>query len=142
MDFANVSAGPIVTILGGLTLLIAVDALLGSISAAAAGAFKWEYLYAVGRTKGAVLARVAILLGAGTATNFLDFSLFGLDADPFTVLGMGLAAPLAASTIASIAGNIGTVSSGDATTPQGIDPPSVPVDDIAEDTVTDEGTGG
>lgn len=111
------------TLMGTLTLLVAVDVLLGAASAAAGGSFSWEYLYAVGRTKGLVLFQVAVLSFASVATDFLDFELVGLDADPFVILSLPLAITLAASTIASIADNIGKK---DATAPQGVAPVSTP----------------
>lgn len=109
-------------VLGGLALLIAVDTILGSISAFQGGAFKWEYLYAVIQTKGAAFVRVATLLAAGYVTPWLNFELIGLDMDPFTLLGTGFAGTLAASLMASILGNIGNA---DKTAPQGVSPVNV-----------------
>lgn len=110
-------------VLGGLALLIAVDTILGSVSAAQGGSFKWEYVYAVIQSKGAAFVRVATLLAAGAATNWLNFSALGMDTDPFTLLGTGFAATLAASTLASIMGNVGK--GGDTTAPQGVSPVNV-----------------
>lgn len=118
----NADFGLLGTVLGGLALLIAVDTVLGSISAWQGGAFKWEYVYAVIQSKGAAFVRVATLLIAGTATNWLDFSAFGMDSDPFTLLGVGFATTLAASLLASIMGNIGHA---DKTAPQGVSPVNV-----------------
>lgn len=111
-----------VTILGGSALLVLIDTALGVASAVAGGTFKLEFLYAVGRTKGLVLTQIAILLGAGFATPLFNFELLGIEADPFSALAVGLAAPLALSTIASIADNIGKK---DVTVPQGIDAAAV-----------------
>ena len=120
MDFNNIDTGLISATLGTLTLLTLVDTVLGAIAAAAGGTFNWEMLYAVGRTKGAVLARIALLLGAGAISPIFDFTVIGIEADPFTALGLALAVPLAASLIASIADNVGKK---DTTAPQGVDQP-------------------
>ena len=120
MDFNNIDTGLISATLGALTLLTLVDTILGAISAASGGTFSWEMLYAVGRTKGAVLARIALLLGAGAVSPIFDFTVIGIEADPFTALGLGLSVPLAASLVASIANNIGK---SDTTAPQGVDQP-------------------
>jgi len=108
-----------ITILGGSALLVLIDTVLGAASAVAGGTFKWEFLYAVGRTKGLVLTQIAILLGAGFATKLFNFSILGIDADPFSAIAAGLALPLAASTLASIANNVGKK---DTTAPQGVTP--------------------
>lgn len=118
----NADFGLLGPVLGGLALLIAVDTILGSISAVQGGAFKFEYLYAVIQTKGAAFVRVATLLIAGAATNWLEFSALGMDSDPFTLLGVGFATTLAASLLASIMGNIG---SADTSAPQGVAPVNV-----------------
>jgi hypothetical protein len=123
MDFASIDFGAIGATLGTLGLLLAVDTVLGAAAAAAGGTFKWEYLYAVGRTKGVVMFQIAILMLAGAATPFADFEVLGVQTDPFTALALGLAAPLAASLVASIGDNIGKK---DATAPQGVTP-EVPV---------------
>ena len=119
IDFTTLVA----PILGGLLLLLVVDTVLGAASAAAGGTFQWEYLYAVGRTKGLVLFQIAVLLLAGAATTFFNFEVVGIQTDPFSALGTGLAIPLALSLISSIQDNIGK---SDTTAPQGIEPP-VPV---------------
>jgi len=103
-------------------LLVVVDTAFGIASAAAGQSFTWEYLYAVGRTKGLVLFQIAVLLFAGYATPFFNFELLGLEMDPFTVMGMGLAGPLALSLIGSIADNVGKK---DTTAPQGVSPVNV-----------------
>lgn len=109
-------------LLGVLTLLLVVDVVLGAASALAGGSFAWEYLYAVGRTKGLVLFQVAVLSFASVATDILDFTLIGVDTDPFTVLSLPLAGTLGASLIGSIANNIGKR---DTTAPQGVSPVNV-----------------
>lgn len=119
MDFSNINPSFPLTILGGLTLLVAVDWLLGAASAMQGGTFKWEYLYAVLGTKGSALFKIAVLLLAGMVSPFLHFDLLGLDVDPFTSIGLGFAVPLAASTVASILDNIGKA---DRTAPQGVAP--------------------
>lgn len=119
MDFGHIDATVPIAVLSALTLAIAVDWILGAISAAQGGTFKWEYLYAVALTKGAALFRIAVLLLAGAVSPFFRFDLLGIDADPFTVLGMALAVPLAASTLASIVDNAGKR---DLTAPQGVAP--------------------
>lgn len=111
------------TMIGTLTLLLIVDVVLGSAAAVTGGSFTWEYLYAVGRTKGLVLFQVAVLQFASVATEFLDFELVGLEADPFSLLSIPLAVTLAGSLVASIANNIGKR---DATAPQGVSPVSEP----------------
>ena len=110
------------TLIGTLTLLLVVDVVLGAAAAFAGGSFSWEYLYAVGRTKGLVLFQVAVLSFASVATDFLDFTLVGLDVDPFILLAMPLAVTLATSLIASIANNVGKR---DTTAPQGVSPVNV-----------------
>lgn len=125
MEF-NADFGLLGPVLGGLALLIAVDTILGSVSAMQGGAFKFEYLYAVIQSKGASFVRVATLLVAGTVTPWLDFAAFGMESDPFTLLGTGFAATLAASLLASIIGNVGK---SDITVPDGITTVSVPVPD-------------
>lgn len=119
MDFSHIDPGLTVPILGILFLLVAVDTILGAVSAFQGGTFKWEYLYAVVLTKGAALTRVAVLLLAGAVTPFLHFELLGLETDPFTAIGIGFATPLAASLLASIVDNIGKA---DVTAPQGVAP--------------------
>lgn len=123
MNFNAIDFGPLFATLGGLALLIVVDTVLGSMSAWQGGSFKWEYLYAVIQSKGAAFVRVAVLLVAGAATQFLDFSVLGLELDPFTAVGSGFAALLAASLAASIFDNIGKQ---DATAPQGVAPVAQP----------------
>ncbi len=122
MDFANIDFGSIGAVLGMLGLLLLVDTAFGIGSAVAGGTFKFEFLYAVGRTKGLVMFQIAVLLLAGAATPFADFKILGLESDPFTALGLGLAVPLALSLIASIQDNIGKK---DVTVPQGIEPVAV-----------------
>lgn len=122
MDF-TFDPGVTGPIIGGLFLLVVVDTILGSVSAIQGHAFKFEYLYAVVLTKGAGLFRVATLLLAGAITPVLDLKLIGLDANPFTALGLGFAVPLAASLLASIVGNLGQA---DITAPQGVAPVNVP----------------
>ena len=115
----GIDFGPLGATLGTLLLLLALDTILGVASAVAGGTFKMEFLYAVGRTKGLVMFQIAALLLAGAATPFADFNLLGLDTDPFTLLGLGLAGPLALSLLASIQDNIGKK---DETVPQGVTP--------------------
>ncbi len=122
MDLSGITSSLPATVLSALILLVLVDTALGAASAAAGGSFSWEYLYAVGRTKGLVLFQIAVLMFAGYATTFFNFELLGLDMDPFTVMGMALAAPLALSLVASIADNVGKK---DTTAPQGVSPVNV-----------------
>lgn len=117
------------SVLGGLVLLLVVDTVLGAAAAAAGGTFKWEFLYAVGRTKGLVLFQVAVLMLAGAATPYFNFNVLGMDTDPFSMLGLGLAIPLAASLVASITDNVGKR---DATPPQGVENPFDPNEPVVE----------
>ena len=110
------------TLVATLTVLLVVDTILGAVAAWAGGSFSWEYLYAVGRTKGLVLFQIAVLSFASVSTTLLDFNIVGLDTDPFALLSMPLAISLAASLIASIANNIGKR---DTTAPQGVSPVNV-----------------
>jgi hypothetical protein len=122
MDITGITSSLPATIMRGLILLLVVDTALGAASALAGGSFAWEYLYAVGRTKGLVLFQIFVLMFAGYATPLFNFDLLGLDMDPFTLLGMGLAIPLASSLIASIGNNVGKR---DITAPQGVSPVNV-----------------
>lgn len=122
MDLSALTTSLPATVLSGLILLLVVDTALGAASSLAGGSFAWEYLYAVGRTKGLVLFQISVLMFAGYATPLFNFELLGLDIDPFTLLGMGLAIPLASSLIASIANNVGKR---DSTAPQGVSPVNV-----------------
>lgn len=126
MDFSAVDFGPMAALLGTTTLLVVIDTVLGAASALAGGTFRWEYLYAVARTKGLVLFQMAVLAGAGAITPFADFELVGIEADPFSALALGLALTLVPSLIASIYDNIGKR---DTTAPQGVAPVDVPTPD-------------
>jgi len=121
-DLANVDFSLLTQTLGVLTLLLIVDVLLGAASAFAGGSFKWEYLYAVGRTKGLVLFQVAVLMFASSLTSIGNFTLVGLEVDPFILLATPLGGSLALSLLASIKDNIGK---SDTTAPQGVAPVEV-----------------